>query len=55
MNTVLAYHVEELGATDREGITGGNPVTLALALGSAFVWGVKWGYNVAGPWLVENT
>ena len=55
MNTIVAYRIEELGAADREGITGGNPVPLALALGSAFVWGFKWGYNVAGPWLVDNT
>jgi hypothetical protein len=55
MDTISNYGVEELDAASQAGVTGGNPVALAIAMGSAFVWGFRWGYNVAGPWLVNNT
>ena len=55
MNALAEYDVEELDATARAGTTGGNPVPLGISLASAFAWGFRWGYNVAGPWLVDNT
>lgn len=55
MNALAAYGVEELDGAARAGIAGGNPVPLGISLASAFVWGFRWGYNVAGPWLVDNT
>lgn len=54
MHALTTYGVEELGASAREGIAGGNPVPYGLALVSAFGWGFRWGYDVAGPWLVRH-
>jgi hypothetical protein len=54
MNALAAYGVVELDRGDQEVVTGGNPVTLGIAMATAFGWGFRWGYNVAGPWLVEN-
>ena len=54
MNALAAYGVDELDAADREGTAGGNPVMFGSAMASAFAWGFKWGYNVVGPWLVDN-
>ena len=54
MHALTAYGVEELDAGGRERTAGGNPVTFGLALVSAFGWGFRWGYDVAGPWLVRQ-
>ena len=55
MNAYSAYGVDELDAASLEDTSGGNPVAYGVSLASAFAWGFKWGYNVVGPWLVDNT
>jgi hypothetical protein len=54
MYALSAYGVEEIEASAREEVAGGNAVAYGVAMATAFGWGFRWGYNVAGPWLVAR-
>jgi hypothetical protein len=49
------YGVQEMEVGGGVEVNGGNPaVPYGIALAGAFGWGFRWGYNVAGPWLVAH-
>jgi hypothetical protein len=56
--TALAIHgMEELSPSEAAGIRGGNiaaAVAIAGMMVTAFGAGFRFGYEVVGPWLVEN-
>lgn len=59
MNGLMLHGIEELSPHEAERTTGGTPVLMASVaiagmMVTAFAAGVKFGYTVLGPWLVEN-
>jgi hypothetical protein len=59
MSALAIRNVEELSPSEAAGIRGGNPVlaaSVAVAgmMVTAFGAGFRFGYDVLGPWLLEN-
>jgi hypothetical protein len=58
MNALAIHGMEELSPLDAADIRGGNPVMAGVAVAgmmlTAFAAGLRFGYEVLGPWLVEN-